>query len=94
MATIKIGADEIILWMRKNSVSKNTRNDDLGKKICELICNRLNGQKIPGADNTSAHWETTDGAFHIGPFELPKTAEQYTLDTSKLQDLYDELAKW
>lgn len=37
MAKIKITAEEIILWLRKNGYSKNVTNLNLGKKIAKFI---------------------------------------------------------
>jgi hypothetical protein len=91
MAVIKIGADEIILWLRKNGRAATVPNDDLGKNICDLICNMLGGQKNGEAP---VRWDTRIGADHVDPLDLPKTAEQYTLDTKQLDALYQAISTW
>ena len=48
MATIKIGADELILWLRKNGKATDIPNDEvqgLGRKIYDLIVIKLGGKK-------------------------------------------------
>ena len=45
---IKIGADELILWIRKNGIAKSTTNEGaygLGCRICRII-EGLGGVKI------------------------------------------------
>ena len=94
MAKIIIGADELILWLRKNTKAKDTPNDEvqgLGRRIYELIVDRSEGVKkydIP------SYWANHDGDKNIGKYELPKTSMQYEIDTSKLGSIFNELNKW
>ena len=44
---IQIGADELILWLRKNEKAENISNDEiqgLGRKIYNLIVHELRGK--------------------------------------------------
>lgn len=91
---IIIGADELILWLRKNSKAVNIPNDGfngLGMRIYELICNQLNGVKI--GDDLPSYWSIEDHP-RVGKFELPKTSAQYQICTSRLNSLYTELSTW
>lgn len=95
MAKIKIGADELILWLRKNDKAINAPNDDfsgLGRKIHDYIVETLNGRKIE--DNRSSFWANTKDDKNINKFCLPKTSAQYEIDTSQLETLYNELINW
>ncbi|WP_405225616.1 hypothetical protein [Dokdonia sp. Asnod1-B02] len=88
---IKIGADELILWLRKNKKAENVTTKQLGLKILNSI-EDLGGKLIehdkPCSWNTKAISETID------EFNLPKTASQYILDSRKLDDLYCKLSSW
>lgn len=92
---IKIGADEIILWLRKNNKAVSIPNDGfggLGQKIHDLICSKLNGSKIN--DNDPVYWESEISSKNIGEFNLPKTSAQYEIEISRLSDLYSDLNLW
>jgi len=88
---IQIGADELILWLRKNEKAKKVHNTKLGRMICDKICDELAGKKIPGMDNHPAYWSTETGSKNIDDDNLPQTAEQYEIDTSKMDKLYEWL---
>jgi hypothetical protein len=88
---IEIGADELILWLRKNGRAADVRNDVLGKNICTLI-ESVGGTKI--RDDTPVYWDDAVGSKNIGDKNLPKTAEQYKVDTSKLDAIYTGLSGW
>jgi hypothetical protein len=93
--TIIIGADEIILWLRKNNKSINVPNDEingLGIKIFELIVDRLGGKKV--IDNNPSYWANLMGDKNIEKFNLPKTSAQYEIDVNKIGELYEELMEW
>jgi hypothetical protein len=90
--SMNIGADEIILWLRKNDKAVGKINDDLGKDICKVICDGLGGRKI--ADDQPSYWDCSAGAKNISPTELPKTAEQYAIDPGKLPQLFSTLNAW
>lgn len=80
MAKIKIGADEIILWIRKNGKANDIPNGEitgLGRRIHDLIVTELKGEKI--RDDESSYWANSTEDKHIDKFELPKTSAQYEI---------------
>ena len=89
MATkIKIGADELILWLRKNKKAEGISNEVLGKKILNLIVEETKiGKKVESSEQSL--WDNDDEKS-----KLPKHAAQYEIDLSKIEELYDELNKW
>lgn len=88
---IAIGADELILWLRKNEKAKNVTTKQLGLKILKLIENL--GGKLTKHDERCS-WNTDAISETIDEFNLPKTASQYILDSHKLDNLYCELSTW
>ena len=91
---INIGADELILWLRKNGKATNIPNDEihgLGIKICHTI-EDLGGHIV--TKDQDCYWANENGNKNIGQFNLPKTAAQYALSIDKLPDLFDELKHW
>lgn len=91
---IKIGADELILWLRKNNIANDLPNDEihgLGVKIRRVI-EDLDGQLV--AESEPCFWANADGDKNIGQFALPKTAAQYEIDVERMQQLYEQLKKW
>jgi hypothetical protein len=95
MATIKIGADELILWLRKNGKAINVPNDEilgLGRRIYELIVNQLAGIKVES--NKLSHWSNLLDDKNVDKYGLPKSSAQYEISTSQLENLYNELNKW
>lgn len=89
---IKIGADELILWLRKNDIAKNIPNDEvngLGFKICRII-EGLGGKKIE--DNSPVYWPIPEDD-NIAKHKLPKTSAQYEIDVDKMSEVYKELLK-
>lgn len=90
---IIIGADELILWMRKNDIAKGIPNDEvngLGFRICRII-ETLGGKKI--TDNKPAIWPTPDNSKEIDKFMLPKTSSQYEIELKEIPAIYTELSK-
>jgi hypothetical protein len=85
--TIKIGADELILWLRKNNKAINRDNPSLGKLILVKI-ERLGGRKI---ELQESYWARSESDMNIGEFNLPKDAHQYEIETKSLEDLYEWL---
>jgi len=95
MAIIRIGADELILWLRKNGRAVNIPNDEiqgLGTRIYSLIVDRLGGVKV--IDNHPSYWASLITDKNVDKFQLPKTSAQYEIDTDRLGDLYEELFTW
>ncbi len=90
---IRIGADEIILWLRKNGIANNIPNDGvsgLGIKIYKLIVEELNGVKIE--DSVHTLWDDNDRNVH--EYCLPKSSAQYMINTTMLRSLYLQICKW
>lgn len=88
---INLDADEIILWLRKNKIAVNVRNEELGKRIQEIILDQ-NGQKI--VEDQESHWAHNDGDFHIVPYVLPKTAVQYEISSDSLPAIFDLISQF
>lgn len=92
---IKIGADELILWLRKNKKTENIPNDEiqgLGIKIHNLIVKDFGGEKI--ADNHPSYWANLMEDKNVEKFNLPKTSAQYEIDSQKIGQLYENLSSW
>ena len=92
---IEIGADELILWLRKNNKAVDIPNDEaqgLGMKIYELIVTKLGGTKL--SEREEAHWANLVNDKNVGKYDLPKSAAQYEINSSKLEELYVTLNKW
>lgn len=86
---IQIGADEIILWLRKNRISNDIPNDGingLGIRIYQIIEN-LGGRKIE--DSAPSYWDDTGS--HVQQYGLPKTSAQYEINVNRLSELYISL---
>ena len=89
---IKIGADELILWIRKNGIAKSTTNEGaygLGFRICRVI-ESLGGEKIE--DNAAVSWPIADKSI-VNKLNLPETAAQYNINIELLPAIYRELLK-
>ena len=94
MNRIRIGADELILWLRKNSKAVNSPNDGaqgLGRRLYELIIS-MGGVKV--SDNEDAYWSSKLGDKNISQYGLPKSSAQYEIDTNQLPALFNELIQW
>ena len=92
---IRIGADELILWLRKNEKATEIPNDGikgLGRRIFELIVTDLQGRQI--ADSESSHWANLFSDKNVGKHKLPKSSAQYEIDSSQLETLFLELINW
>jgi len=92
---IRIGADEIILWLRKNRIAANITNDKingLGRRIYDLII-ELGGTKIDELDDSESYWPCIEHE-HIGEKQLPKTSAQYEIDENRLPELYRRIMTW
>ncbi|MDR2784695.1 MAG: hypothetical protein LBB83_02150 [Treponema sp.] len=88
---INIGADELILWLRKNGKAISVENSVLGHRIIDLISN-LGGQPI--IENHLSLWANDMSDVAMAKLGIPKTSEQYKIDTAILPMIYDELGKW
>jgi len=54
---MKIGSDEIILWLRKNQIAEKVDNKTLGRKIHDIIIS-FNGKLI--IENDPVFWSIRD----------------------------------
>lgn len=91
MTQIKIGADELILWLRKNGKAVNKPNDGthgLGFEIKRII-ESLGGHIV--AANYECYWANKDGEKNIGQFQLPQKAAQYEIDVNHLSKLFETI---
>ncbi|RTY86946.1 hypothetical protein [Flavobacterium sp. RSP15] len=92
---IKIGADELILWLRKNEKAVNIPNDEiqgLGIKIHNLIVKEFGGIKV--AENYPSYWANLMEDKNVEKFNLPKASAQYEIETQKIGQLYENLSRW
>ena len=82
---IKIGADELILWLKKNNKAEGIENRILGRKIADLLIN-LGGRFA----------ESNEPVLWALSFDnnLPITSQQYIIDVEKLPDLFKQLVTW
>ncbi len=91
MTKLKIGADEIILWLRKNGICKTKTTKVLGLQIKELI-ESLGGEIL--IHDVVCYWNSDLNLNFIDEFELPKTATQYKIDINQLSNLYSKISNW
>lgn len=90
MKEINIGADELILWLRKNNKADGKTTQELGAKILILI-ESLGGKKL---NELQCRWECNTGAEGIDKLDLPKTATQYRIKATEMGKLFLELSNW
>lgn len=83
---IKIGADELILWLRKNHKAENFDNVMLGKKIADLM-KKLEAEF--GTSNEQSLWTSP-----YSEFGLPMTSQQYIIDVERIPEIFRELVSW
>lgn len=88
---ITIGADELILWLRKNKKAEKKTTKQLGLEILRLI-ESIGGSLI--IHDELCYWDTPFTLQFMEEYKLPKTASQYTVDSSKMGDLYIALSGW
>jgi len=90
-SNIKIGADELILWLRKNNKRADDSNIKLGKNIHDLIVDQLDGKLIEG--DKPCVWDMNNEEI-VNELFLPKTAAQYSLRVDAISRLYTILLEW
>lgn len=90
MIKINIGADELILWLRKNGKAVGKNTPDLGAKILVLM-DSLGATKLPELE---CRWERSVGADGIDKLDLPKTATQYSITSNQIGAIYNALNTW
>jgi hypothetical protein len=88
---IDIGADELILWLRKNKKAIGDENIVLGRRISDLISG-LGGK--PNIDDYPSIWANDLSDDAMGRLGIPKTSEQYQIDTDLLPKIYEKLSSW
>ena len=88
---LNIGADELILWLRKNNNANNETTKHLGLKIRKLIEHLGGSLKV---HDETCYWNTEEILESIDEKKLPMTPSQYIIESSKLNDLYIELSSW
>ncbi|GHU42614.1 hypothetical protein FACS1894190_12150 [Spirochaetia bacterium] len=88
---VMIGADELILWLRKNNKAIGVENIVLGRRIIELV-KTLGGQ--PKVEDHLSLWADDLSDVAMAKLGLPKTSEQYLIDINILPDVYKELSTW
>jgi hypothetical protein len=88
---IIIGADELILWLRKNHKAANEINLHVGNRILQLI-EGLGGMKY--LDNQESFWDIGATARNVNELGLPQTSEQYRIPIGILPDIYREMDTW
>jgi hypothetical protein len=88
---INIGADEMILWLRKNKKAVGVENSVLGRRIITLI-KELDGQPIE--EDHKSIWADDMSDMAMARLGLPITSEQYKIDTKILPDIYEKLLTW
>ena len=88
---IKIGNDELILWLRKNKKASDVENILLGRKIVELIT-KLGGKL--DKENERSLWADDMSETSMGKLKIPITSQQYIVDTGILPAIYEKLSTW
>jgi len=88
---ITIGADELILWLRKNKKTVGIENLLLGRRIAELV-KKLGGEFAQ--ENQPSLWSDELSDEAMTRMGLPKTAQQYMVDISTLPEVYKTLNEW
>ncbi len=89
---IRVGADEIILWLRKNGRVKDVTNPVLGGRINDLICNKLGGELIER--DVPSYWPGRPGDHNIGEYKLPLNSAQYKIEIDRMSKLYETINEW
>lgn len=82
---IKIGADELILWLRKNGKATQFDNRTIGRRIASLM-ERLGGRF--GDSDVPALWVLPNSDT-----SLPRTSQQYIIDVDQLPTLFRSLSE-
>lgn len=88
---MRIGADEIILWLRKNKKADGIDNATLGHKIKKLILG-LDGE-FEEEDYPSI-WANDISPFSADRLAIPMTSMQYKIDTKNLPEIFEEISNW
>ena len=90
MGKIKIGADELILWLRKNEKAVGKTNEILGEDIRKIIENKetIDGKKL---EKEPCYWCDTTGDAFVGKYKLPEHATQYEIDVNQLPALFKKI---
>ncbi|MCF0200478.1 MAG: hypothetical protein HUK16_03770 [Bacteroidales bacterium] len=87
MDEIIIGADELILWLRKNRIAEQTQTNTLGLRILRIM--EANG--ATRLEDVPVYWPIIENHEHIGAFQLPQSATQYRVQIDSLPAIYRAL---
>ena len=79
---ITIGADELILSLRKNKKADGFSNQVLGKKILEIV-DQLGGIKTE-PDQIPSYFDDK----YVKELDLPMNSTQYEIEVDKIGSLY------
>jgi hypothetical protein len=88
---MKIGADELILWLRKNEKAKGLDNATLGRRIFKSIQD-LEGE-LEKEDHPSI-WAKDLNPVAADRLGIPMTSAQYKIDTKILPEIFEEISNW
>ncbi len=92
MATVKLGNDDFILFIRKNQrqggKASVTKNNQLGSDIWKFIRDSKIGDKV-NDDSIPCQWNPIE--CNDEGLGLPKNATQFNIETTKLEILYNKL---
>jgi anti-sigma28 factor (negative regulator of flagellin synthesis) len=88
---IKIGADELILWLRKNKKAGDVDNATLGRNIADLIL-KLDGEAVE--ENCRSFWADDLSEAAMTRLKIPITSGQYKIDTKKLPEIFEKISNW
>lgn len=82
-----IGADELILWLRKNRIAEQVTTVELGQRIQAIILD-LGGRQLEPIQDV--YWPTAGAA--IGPYSLPRQSHQYEIEIAVIAEIYHRIA--
>jgi hypothetical protein len=88
---IKIGADELIMWLRKNKKADNIDNATLGHRIKKLIVS-FDGEL--NEENHPSIWANDLNPVAAERLAIPMTSAQYNIVSSKLPEIFEEISNW
>jgi hypothetical protein len=88
---MKIGPDELILWLRKNGKAEGFDNAALGRKIIKLI-QGLDGE--PKEGDYPSLWVNDLSPVAADRLRIPMSSQQYIIDTKKLPEIFEEISNW
>jgi hypothetical protein len=88
---MKIGADELMLWLRKNKKAGDLDNATLGRNIAALII-KLGGELTE--EDCRSFWADDISEVAMAHLKIPITSAQYKIDTNKLPEIFETISNW